>query len=126
MWEYWWYDNSDSQSRDPWRKWYDNQAADVRARHDLVFRFLDERINWGMPYAKKLDDGLVEIRIVTKVQHRLIGFNWPHGRLNFTFVVSCTHKGKVYDPRNALTTAGERMKKLKGGFDGIRHCERPQ
>jgi hypothetical protein len=128
MWQYWWY--GDPNGPCPWRKWYDDQLSEVRARHDDVFRFLEQREQWrGAAHAKSLDDGLVEILLKTGVQHRLLGFYWPRGkgiRLSFTFLLPCTHKGQVYNPKDALETAKKRMRELQNGSNRIRRCVRPK
>jgi hypothetical protein len=124
MWRYWWY--ADPKGPCPWRAWYDGQNGAVRARHDAVFRFLESRPDWREPYAKKLDAGLVEVIIKTNVQHRLIGFCWPKYRFEFVFVIACTHKGVVYNPKSALETAEQRMRELVGGSTWIKSCVRPR
>jgi hypothetical protein len=90
-----------------------------------VFKFLETRLSWTEPYAKKLDDGLVEIILKTKVEHRLFGFCWP-ARLNFTILIPCTHGGKVYHPPGVFETAASRMSELKNGRNWIRRCVRPE
>jgi hypothetical protein len=124
MWHYWWY--GDPRGNDPWRLWYDDQDGSVRGRHDLVFKFLEERVLWTEPHAKKIGDDLVEIILKTKVQHRLLGFYWPKGRLNFTFLLPCTHKGNVYNPKDAFSTAETRIEELKKGSNWIIRCVRPE
>jgi hypothetical protein len=125
MWQYWWYANPSGP--DPWRAWYDAQDGQVRGRHDSVFKFLELRPNWKEPHAKKFDNGVVEIILKTRVQHRLLGFYWPQPqRLSFTILLPCTHKGKIYDPKNALETARVRMEELRGGRMWIRCCVRPE
>jgi hypothetical protein len=124
MWMYFWY--SDPTGPCPWRAWYDRQDASVRGRHDDVFRFLEARINWTEPHAKKFNnEPMVEIILKGKVQHRLLGFYWPR-RLSFTFVLTCTHKGNVYAPKNALNTARGRIDELIAGSTRIRRCVRPE
>jgi Phage derived protein Gp49-like (DUF891) len=116
MWRYWWY--GDLIGPDPWRAWYDAQDAQVRGKHDNVFRILESRSDWREPHAKKLDDGMLEIILKGKVQHRLLGFCWPTANFEFIFVLPCTHKGVVYKPKNALKTARERKKELIAGSRG--------
>lgn len=123
MWTYWWY--GDPNGPDPWRQWYDAQDQSVRAKHDDVFRFLEARENWAGAHTKAIDD-FVEVILKTKVQHRLLGFYWPAGKNNFTFLLPCTHKGTVYKPKNAFATAGIRIRELRNGSTRIRRCVRPE
>jgi hypothetical protein len=126
MWQFFWYsDPAVPVPWNPWKDWYDDQDGQVRARHDVVFGFLETRPNWTKPYAKKLDEGLVEITLKARVQHRLIGFDWPQ-RSCFTILLACTHKGQVYNPKDALETARRRMTELRGGRIWIRRCVRPK
>jgi hypothetical protein len=124
MWRYWWY-TPDPKGPDPWRAWYDRQDAQIRGRHDNVFRFLETRADWREPHAKKLQDGIVEVILKGKVQHRLLGFCWPNTRFEFVFVIACTHKGVVYKPKNALETGRERKRMLIAGSTWIKPCDRP-
>jgi transcriptional regulator with XRE-family HTH domain len=73
MWTYCWYSDPDPNAPCPWRTWYDAQNGSVKGRHDDAFRFLESRPQWNGPHAKKIGK-LVEIRLRTDVQHRLIGF----------------------------------------------------
>jgi hypothetical protein len=125
MWRYWWY--ADPKGPDPWRAWYDAQNASVQGRHDAVFRMLEARVNWTPPHAKKIGDDLDEIILKTNVQHRLLGFYWPHSiRMAFTFLLPCTHKGRVYDPKDAFEIAERQIEELKSGRNWIRRCDRPE
>jgi hypothetical protein len=123
MWQYWWYCDPRAPAC-PWREWYDSQDGQVKGRHDVVFKFLESRTIWKEPHAKTLGGGLVEIVLKGKVQHRLLGFCWPD-RLHFTILLPCTHKGIVYDPKNALVTARERMRELRDGSTWKKRCVRP-
>jgi hypothetical protein len=102
----WYIDGSD----DPWRSWYDAQDKRVQAKHDVAMRFL-EGGNWRTPHFRSLTnyDGLGEIKISARVEHRLIGYRGPAG-FDFTVLMWCTHKGKQYDPKDALNTAYVRYK----------------
>jgi hypothetical protein len=123
MWNYWWY--GDPNGPDPWRAWYDGQLPAVQGRHDNVFRFLEVRNTWGEPHAKRIDD-FVEVILTTKVQHRMLGFFWPREPHCFTFLLPCTHKDKVYKPKNAFETAGVRMRELQNGSTWMKRCVRPE
>lgn len=55
--------------------------------------------------------GIGELRWTSeKVEQRLIGFF--HGGA-WCALLGCTHKGKVYDPADALTTAVKRKKQVE-------------
>jgi hypothetical protein len=123
MWKYWWY--GDPNGTDPWREWYERQLPAVQGKHDSVFKFLEATTTWGEPHTKRVDD-FVEIILKTKVQHRLLGFNWPRQSCCFTFLIPCTHKDKVYKPKNAFETAGIRMRKLQNGSTWMKSCVRPE
>jgi hypothetical protein len=109
----------------PWQSWYEQQNAAVRGKHDTVFRFIEAGIR-RPPYVKKLvdADGLSEIIITAGVAHRLLG-HWARGSDTFTVVLCCTHKGKQYYPRDALSTAVERCKLSKGGKLAEQLCTKP-
>jgi hypothetical protein len=67
----WYPDGTDN----PWQTWYEAQDVRVRARHDYVVRVLSSN-RWGEPYSAVLrdTDGIIEIKIKSNVQHRLLGF----------------------------------------------------
>jgi hypothetical protein len=125
MWTYWWYADPDPKKPCPWRAWYDARDSSVQGRHDDVFRYLEGRKDWREPHAKAIGD-VVEVILKTKVQHRLLGFYWPKGTLQFTFLLPCTHKGKVYSPKEAFKTANKYIGELKNGSKWIRRCVRPE
>lgn len=116
----WYVDESD----DPWRSWYERQDKRVRAKHDVTMRFL-EAGNWSRPHFRSLTnyDGLGEIRISAQLEHRLIGYRGPVG-FDFTVLISCTHKGKKYDPQDALNTAYDRYKSNEQ--NKLTPCSQPQ
>jgi hypothetical protein len=53
-----------------------------------------------------------EIRFKADKQYRILVFFGP-GRSEFTMLIGCNKKGNVYDPRNSLETAFERMVNVK-------------
>jgi len=126
MWEWFCYD--DNQEDDLWSRWYHGSSDAAQARHDVVLSYLEPRNanEWREPYTKALDNGLVEVRIHDgQVQHRLIGFYGPE-RLQFTFLISCTHKQNVYAPPDALKTAAKRKKDIEDGAASVRKSKRPE
>lgn len=119
---FFWYPDG---SKNPWQSWYGSQDSAVRGRHDHVVRFLDAG-HWKEPYSAVLKNtgGLVEIRIVSGVQHRLIGIR--HSITDeFTVMIACTHKQKRYNPTDAIETAMSRAKEVKEGSVVTIHCSRP-
>jgi hypothetical protein len=109
------------------QSWYDCQNDAVRGRHDTVIRFLLGQEVWRRPYAEKLVecDGLIEIIIKTKVQHRLFGF-YGIEKGDFTVVLPCTHRGKIYTPREAKREAICRMNEVKQGKVKAIYCDQPR
>ena len=124
MWEWLCYD--DGGKGDLWKRWYCEVDDDVKGKHDNTIDFLEvnEAVEWRMPHSRKLNKGLVEIRIRGKVQHRLLGY-FKQGR-KFVFLLSCTHKQNVYSPKDALGTAERRMKMIEDGDASAIICERPE
>jgi hypothetical protein len=111
-----------------WSDWYNaHRDKAVRARHDLVFDYLECRQpnEWRGPHAEQMGDGIVEIKIHTKVQHRLLGCFGPE-QLHFSVLVTCTHKGRVYDPKEAKKTNKKRRKEMSRDPDCVIPCERPK
>jgi hypothetical protein len=103
MWRFMWYKKLGGASA--WSDWYEAQDGSVRARHDVVFDTLESRAahEWTPPFAKLMGKGLVEILIHKNVQHRLLGCFGPE-QGQFSIVVTCTHKDKVYYPKEAKDT----------------------
>jgi hypothetical protein len=48
-----------------------------------------------------------------KVEHRIFGFY--SGRLLFSMLIGCTHKGRIYDPPGVFDTMVDRRRKLATG-----------
>jgi Phage derived protein Gp49-like (DUF891) len=124
MWTFLWYpDGTD----DPWATWYWQQNEDVQARHDRVVATLQERERdqWRPPFSKKLTghDGLIEIIIKTRVEHRLLGTFQPNKR--FLVALTCIHKGRNYTPKNAFNTAKKRIMEIDRGEKIAQTCTPP-
>jgi hypothetical protein len=80
---------------------------------DELLNILSRKSEWKYPEFKRLDDGLGEIRWkCDKKQHRVIGCSWknPSGYL---LLIGCTHKQEIYDPPDAIQTAGRRRRGLQ-------------
>lgn len=110
----WTFSCYDEGKGDWWTPWYRALDGATKARHDVVFEFLEARevAEWREPFCKILDkeNRLFEICIHTKVQHRLIGFFGP--AKHFYIVLHCTHKGVVYTPKKCKQTAKRRKDEL--------------
>ena len=69
---------------------------------------------WGMPnYRPKLQGykGLGELRWASgKKEHRLIGYLRSD---TFFAMMGCTHRGKIYDPTDALDEAAKRKSRVE-------------
>lgn len=124
MWTWVCYD--DGEDVDLWSRWYQGVDDDVRGIHDVRIDYLEPRpaAQWREPYTKRLNHGIVEIRITGPVQHRLLGF-FGTTRAQFTIVLSCTHKMNVYSPKDAKRTAAKRKMAIESGVANVRICKRP-
>lgn len=101
------------------RPWCDELSVKAQARLDAILEHMGAMKSWGGKEFKRLSgdayQGLGEIRFNDGgVPHRLIGTNGP-GKGEYTFLIGCTHKDKVYDPPNAMDTAAQRRKQLESG-----------
>ena len=112
--------------RDKIEDWYARLSTQERADTD-EFLMVMRRIpatDWRMPhYRPKLAGikgsdarkakGLGELRWSSeKKEHRLLGFFWAGG---WCAVIGCTHKQRVYSPRDALVTAALRKDEVQRG-----------
>jgi len=107
-----------------WRK--KDLVAQQKADMDALILIWKTQKKWDSNDFKMLGGGLSEFRFRScKAQLRLIGFHWPRSPLgavgNYTFVLGCSHKQRVYDPPEALTTAADRMENLQRGI-GSHHA----
>jgi len=125
LWQFWVYHTATG--RDVIQDWRrkdlePQQRADMDS-HLLIWR---NQKQWDAKDFKALGGGLFELRFTScKKQLRLIGFHWPAKQLggldNFTFVMGCSHKQRIYDPADALGTAAQRAGNLKKGI-GSHHA----
>jgi hypothetical protein len=124
MWEWFCYDDGEEDS--PWHRWYHERDDAVQGKHDAIFGFLEvSPAHLWRPHTKKINDDIIEVRIHGTVQHRLFGFFGPQ-REQFTFVIFCTHKQKVYDPPDAKRTAAKRKREIEKGRLNVHLCKRPE
>jgi hypothetical protein len=124
MWRFMWYKGLGGNGA--WADWYTGLDEAAKARHDLVFDFLQDRQanKWRKPFAKTMGKGQVEITIHTRTQHRLFGFFGPQ-QGQFSVLVPCTHKDKVYKPKDAKETHKKRLKEAKDDPSCVTECRRP-
>ncbi len=96
--------------------WYEGLSIEERADADEFIKDMRKTADWKMPsYRPKLTGhkGIGELRWTSeKKEHRLVGF-LKGG--SFYALIGCTHKGKVYDPPDALDTADKRKKDIDDG-----------
>jgi len=96
--------------------WYDDLSAQEQADADEFIKDMRKTADWKMPnYRPRLKgyEGLGELRWTSeKKEHRLIGYLRAG---TFFAVMGCTHKGKVYDPPDALDQASKRKSQIEAG-----------
>jgi hypothetical protein len=96
--------------------WYESLSVQARSDADEFIKNMRRTKDWKPPYYKpRLQGykGLGELRWTSeKKEHRLIGY--LEGGAFFA-VMGCTHKGKVYDPADALNQANKRKKQIESG-----------
>lgn len=122
MWTYRCYD--DGKQPNLWRRWYDSNP-DYQGTHDSIFDILEQQQQWKMPWTRPLGDGLIEVRLHGKVQYRILGY-YGDARKEFIVVGTCSHKGNVYTPKDAIKVAKKAMNDIKGGRANAIQCSRPQ
>ena len=98
-------------------EWYGGLSEQGRADADVFIENMRKKSEWKMPDYRPQLTGykkLGELRWTSeKVEQRLIGY-LKGG--TFHAVMGCTHKGKVYDPTNALDQADKRKDQIEAGI----------
>jgi hypothetical protein len=122
MWKYRCYD--DGRQPNLWQRWYEAHS-DYQGSHTAVFDFLEQCVQWKMPWADTLGDGLIEVRLSGKVKWRVLGY-YSDVRVEFVVVLVCNHKQNVYAPKDAIPTAKKRMRDIKAGKQRTIICVRPK
>jgi Phage derived protein Gp49-like (DUF891) len=114
----------DGKTRNLWRQWYDDTPA-CQGSHDSTFRIIEQLTMWRGPHARKLSNGVIEIKLTGGVEWRIFGL---YGKAQQVFIVVAIgyHKGKVYTPKGILKTAKKRMKEVESNPGKAVSCERPQ
>lgn len=124
MWSYKCYITEDRP--DLWAVWYRDQSERVQAKHDSVFRLLEQQNSWGGPHVKKLRGknykGLFEVILNTEKQWRIFGFYEP-GRV-FVIAAIGHHKDSYY-PKDIMDIARARMAEIKLDSSKAAKCDRP-
>ncbi len=94
--------------------WYNGLSAQERSDMDEFIKDMRRTSEWKLPnYRPKLQGykGLGELRWVSgKKEHRLIGYLRSD---TFFAMMGCTHRGKVYDPADALDEAAKRKSRIE-------------
>ena len=93
--------------------WYYSLSPQERADADEFIKDMRKIKLWKMPQYRHLGGGtgLGELRWRSeKKQHRLIGF-FSEG--TWFAVMGCTHKQRIYDPPDALTSAAVRKNQIE-------------
>lgn len=91
-------------------EWYCDISVEARAMFDALLDVLSKKTEWTAPEFKRLRGGLGEIRWKCDGrQHRIIGC-WQKEPPGFWLLIGCTHKQNIYNPPDAIATAGKRLK----------------
>ena len=111
-------------NRNAIKDWYDGLSVQARADFDTLISQLETQRLWQMPDYRVLTGnkklkGLGEIRFTTEnTQHRVIGYFGPEAA-QFSLLLGCTHKQRVYSPASALDTAAKRKRLIESGKGNI-------
>lgn len=103
-----------------WRK--DMSDASFRSDFDTFLRRLAKMESWPGGFIDSIkgkpNKRLTELRWTSgKIEHRIVGYQVEdtNGRHQYLMLIGCTHKGRVYTPANALTSAVDRRTRLIAG-----------
>jgi phage-related protein len=110
------------QGRNMIADWYARLLKQAQSDFMTLIRILAKTRQWKDPAFKHLKSkyqGMGEIRFTSeRKEHRVIGFRWP-GPQQFTMLIGCFHKQRVYTPANALDTALQRKRFLEQGEGSV-------
>jgi hypothetical protein len=99
--------------RDKIEQWYQDLSAQEQADADVFIANQRGIAKWELPSYRYLFDGIGELRWPSaQKQHRLLGY---FDGATWIALVGCTHKQRVYTPRDCLNTARKRKGKLSRG-----------
>jgi len=111
------------QGRNVIADWHAGLLRQEQSDFLAVIRILAKMQHWRGRAFKPLKgpyQGMGEIRYTSeRKEHRVIGFVWPSAQ-QFTMLIGCFHKQRVYHPTNAFNTALQRRKFLEQGKGSIR------
>jgi hypothetical protein len=110
------------QGRNVIADWYAGLQTQEQSDFKALMRILAKTRQWHSGAYKPLGKqypGLGELRFYSQRKaHRVIGYFGP-GRGQFTMLIGCFHKQKVYTPANALGTALQRKSFLERGEGSV-------
>jgi len=96
--------------------WYRGLSVQERADADEFIKSMRKTAIWKMPQYRPLLKGhskLGELRWTSeKKEHRLVGYL---EKGIFVALMGCGHKGKIYDPADALEEADRRKSRISKG-----------
>lgn len=96
-------------------EWYaDDLTLEAQQEFDTILRFLavTPRVLWTRPQYSPLTPEISEIRFrANNLQHRPLGFFRSEAK-QYIMVVGATKKGRLYTPREALSTAIDRKNRI--------------
>jgi phage-related protein len=111
------------QGRNMIADWHARLLRQEQSDFIALIRILAKTRQWKDPAFKQLKgkyQGMDELRFTSERKaHRVIGFVWPSSQ-QFTMLIGCFHKQRVYTPANALDTALQRRKFLEQGKGSVR------
>jgi len=103
-------------------EWYERLSRQEQATFDQLIRNLARLKQWEGREFKKLTGktnrkhrGLSELRFKAgNKQHRVIGYHGPAAG-QYSLLIGCNHKGRIYDPPEALDSAARRRNEIQRG-----------
>lgn len=109
---------TDGKPKSLWQTEYDALRPAVQAAHDDFFRFIESRQigEWNSGDWKRLRreaSDLGEFRFKCQnVQWRVIG-RLDEKEMEFTYLIMCNHKDKIYQPPDCIATAVSLWNEIK-------------
>ncbi|HXK28007.1 MAG TPA: hypothetical protein VJ646_07115 [Candidatus Binatia bacterium] len=96
--------------------WYEDLSPKEQADFDAEIEIWRKQVEWDSRDFERLKGQKYKSLFEHKFkscgkQHRILGCFGPEPR-QYTFLLGCTHKGKIYDPPEAFDTALRRKSQL--------------